>query len=1052
MPRNPLKTFRRKSSGNVLDLETETAPSTSSTSSSFRVLERPSDNTNTFTGGSKGPNGRPVAQPMQNGARSVENLGLSTNRCVKPPAEDARRALRSDRRSAGTTHSAASSYHLGYATSGSSARHSSSSTLPSSFDAEADLDNGELYPVRKPQTTPSSPAVPEPTAPTFAARAGRALSFGLRSQKPSFPPSNVPSVPPLPSIPPQQLPVSHNQPMNPPSLYRGDSDYSRDRAMTTSSYASTARPPQLDNADFGGDGGFDNMFENLSRERTKSKEEIPPVPPLNTYQPQRTPSPFMTRTSSRQDDPSPTLLERPKFPDERRYSWDSRKSSEQLISAPSSTVGSPASEKFPNVSPMPGFSAVRGYQAVPNRYASPDPPNIQHLSSIRGSDETDDVLNADAYESKAVWRSELRRPTGERDDQLMTAPQEFAQQTSSPSGIRAVNTSSPLRTQPNASIQRPVTSASVARDSPNATPRAKKLDLENEEELLFGDSPAAPTSRVLNPGKQRADLSDTPKRMTRAQFEQAQKVSRPYSHHDEEDDRRSDGEGSDDEDDADRARQMAAQRRRQEATMSVYRQQMKKVTGGQPSDLPSQPSRPSFDRSGTSGMTASMSSMSLGLPTVGEDEDDDVPLGILQAHGFPTKTRPPSQQPGASPGYAGSVAGGAGGNLPPFASRLPVDPYFGASLVNPANRESLAYGNGGGSVYGGPAPPQPGGLVGVIAGEERAKAARRGSPNPVTGEYGPIPMPGAMQNQQMPSFQRSSSMASLMSPPAPMGGFYPQNGFMPGMPPMSPAEQANMNTQHQMAQMMQMQHQMWQQMMAMQSGQPMPQMQMPGFPGLQQGQSMNNLQGGLAMNGQRPMSGVSNYAPSIGAAGRTKSMTNLANFGNHHNNDHMQPRSNTMGSSSLLNIPNYAGSVYGMNVGPNGPGQGYTPSIAPSERSNIGMPSRYRPVSVMDGFESQTEVGAPNRTTPSPGPSPLAAMNGNVTNQPKNTIRVIDKPKGAPRTMSSLFGRAPKPVEDDDDEEGWAEMARKKQEMKKKRATKNASNEPALSDLYQGLE
>ena len=55
--------------------------------------------------------------------------------------------------------------------------------------------------------------------------------------------------------------------------------------------------------------------------------------------------------------------------------------------------------------------------------------------------------------------------------------------------------------------------------------------------------------------------------------------------------------------------------------------------------------------------------------------------------------------------------------------------------------------------------------------------------------------------------------------------------------------------------------------------------------------------------------------------------------------------------------------------------------------------------------------------------------------------------------MSSLFSRAQKPADDDDDDEqGWAEMARKKQEMKKKRANKTVGNEPALSELYQGLE
>ena len=55
------------------------------------------------------------------------------------------------------------------------------------------------------------------------------------------------------------------------------------------------------------------------------------------------------------------------------------------------------------------------------------------------------------------------------------------------------------------------------------------------------------------------------------------------------------GDDFEDEDDPDRAKRVAKQRAKQEANMSVYRQQMKKVTGGGPSDLPTQ-TRPSLDR------------------------------------------------------------------------------------------------------------------------------------------------------------------------------------------------------------------------------------------------------------------------------------------------------------------------------------------------------------------------------------------------------------------------------------------------------------------------
>lgn len=606
--------------------------------------------------------------------------------------------------------------------------------------------------------------------------------------------------------------------------------------------------------------------------------------------------------------------------------------------------------------------------------------------------------------------------------------------------------------------------------SPNATPRPRKAELETEDDSLFDDSPAGPAVRAINPAKQRAQ-PDTPKRMTKAQFEMAQRHSQMAVSKDDEDDEKSvgsDGEGLDEEDDGDRARQMAAQRRKQEATMSVYRQQMKKVTGGHISDLPSQAGRPSFDRSPNSGLGSSMSSMTLGAP-LAEDEDDDVPLGVLQAHGFPNKNRPPMHLPGASPGYAGSVAGnGLGENVPAFARRLPMDPYFGAGLVNAPQRESLAFGQGGGgsvygggsgSVYGGASPHQgvPGGLVGVIAGEERAKAARRGSPNPATGGYGPIPLPSGMQQQQpqMPQFARTTSMGSLYAPQMAMGpgGYMPQNGMLPGMPGMSPGEQANMTAQQQIAQLMEMQTHMMQQMMALQAGNMA--MPMPGF-SLPQSPSMGSLMNGgqsfaPQMTAQRP---GSSYAPSIGA-GRAMSMTNLS--ANWANPEHMQQqRSNTMGSSAALNKPNLAGSVYGMNLTANGPGQGYTPSIAPSERSNVGMPSRYRPVSTMDGQENQAQAGAGySGSMAPPGPSPLMQASGNEQGtQAKSTIRVIEKPKGAPRTLGSFFGRQAKPADDEEDEdEGWAEMARKREEMRSKRATKmKTANGPALSDLVTGLE
>ncbi|KAJ9630466.1 hypothetical protein H2203_000987 [Taxawa tesnikishii (nom. ined.)] len=578
--------------------------------------------------------------------------------------------------------------------------------------------------------------------------------------------------------------------------------------------------------------------------------------------------------------------------------------------------------------------------------------------------------------------------------------------------------------------------------------------------------------------------------MTRAQFEQAQRLREQTAAADDEKSEDSEGSGGefDDEDEAERQRNIAKQRRKQEATMAVYRQQMKKVTGGQPSDLPNPGGRPGLDRASYSapGLASSTSSMHLGGATVTDaaaeaEEDEDVPLGILQAHGFPNKTRPPNKvgevpgSPGArqmSAGYTGSVVGDMGGSLPPFARKLPMDPYFGASLVNPANRESLAFANSGGSVYGAPAsapppPMHPGGLVGVIAGEERARAARRGSPNPITGTYG-MPLP---TNMQMPQLPRASSMGTLMQPQMGMGMLgMGQMGMGMGMgmgmqPMMSPSEQAQMQQNAQMAQLMQMQTQMMQQMMAMQQGQ-MPQMQLPMQQQFQQQQQQMGM--GMAMNngflntpnaGMRPLSTIS-QAPSQANAGRTMSMMNPPQQW-----DQQTPhqRANTMGSN--LNPPGYAGSIYDMHLGAPITPAGYTPSIAPSERSNIGMPSRYRPVSTLNDDARSVVMGAnptartQTMTSQSAAQafarqqgSLLAPPSPNTANKAKNTIRVVDKPKGTPR-MSSRQASAG--AEEDDDEEGWMEMKKKREEMRKRRAggKENVqSTEDSLGELYQAYE
>ncbi|KAI4756868.1 hypothetical protein E4T52_11179 [Aureobasidium sp. EXF-3400] len=1053
MPKNPLKNFaRRKSSGNILDLPSEST-SPPPASSSFRVLERPDKAATAGNGGYPGgpvkrtSGGRPGSSILLNrrSDKSQEDLLASANRSVlekshaRPYTVDG--LLKLGRGSGGTALSGSSGY---FDNSSSSARYSSSSTLPSSIEAEHEADSEDLFP-RKTATngnsnlssnrsSAASNALPEP--PSFTARAGRAMSFGLRSKQSASPGTMAAATAHMPDLPENSL--------------------IRDRATTMSSNASTAVPPRLDAnlgsmSDFGSDFGM-NMFEGLSSPkrvappqpayenygRSVRRQQSPGFNNYNAYQhhssqqaSQPLPAPPVAR---HEPTPSPEAEPESEVESEtrrrpanlsaasaNRYSWASRTSNDGLMSP---AMGSDVSS--PPLNPPSTFSRFRpGYQAVPDRYGSPaDEPEHERRNSYSSEDDVSHPI------------SRARSPLVES----YTA-------TTSPQKATPANRNPTI-----AAVSRDDSNSISTGESEHTTPRANNLrPTSNTSDGMFDHSPNGPTSRAVHPAAapvaprtQSGQFSPT-KRMTRKEFEAQRKVIGPEESEESEE---SEDEGYDDDDEAERQAELARQRRKQEANMSVYRQQMKKVAGGNPSELPSQTGRPSLDRASYSapGLTRDFSNVSLGAEQ--EDEDDEVPLGILQAHGFPSKNRPPTRLASAppTPGGAGSVVNGGmgGGSLPVFARNLPADPYFGAGLVNPANREPLAFGSGG-SVYGGASPsmhqlpqmpqmmPPPqmpgmpqagGGLVGVIAGEERARAARRVNHNggPAFNANG-LPLPGNMHSNMPPMMPRSNSMMSMAAPQMGMGGFMPQ---MPQMPQMMGAEQQN---QQQMMQLMFQQTQMMQQMMAMQNGQMQQMPQMPQMP------QMNNGFPNMLPNGmQRPVSMGGPNGQQPGMLGPQSPM------------HPPQQRSSTM---TNLKPPGYAGSMYDYSL--SAPRGGYTPSIAPSERSNVGMPSRYRPVT-MEGSTSRTasmtsQSGIQNfaKKNASTGsflnPNNIPASNGN--NVPRTTIKVIDKPKGSPKSPQS------RPDEEDDDE-GWAQL-RKKREERKKRGTTGKTQEQTLEELYQGF-
>lgn len=526
---------------------------------------------------------------------------------------------------------------------------------------------------------------------------------------------------------------------------------------------------------------------------------------------------------------------------------------------------------------------------------------------------------------------------------------------------------------------------------------------DDDDDNIFDNIPLTNTSRLTTPRQQPRKEAEGPaqtKVMTPLEFERYRKDKEVESRRaevEEARERAANGENEDeednyddDDDDVEKSKQLAKQRRKQEAHMSVYRQQMMKVTG-ESADIP--PLRP--------GIQMSLSTPNLVVPESSKnpssdvsEDDEEVPLAILAAHGFPNKNRPPTRlnnmmsnpnlRQASQPSYqrpasaAGQAQAGTG-PLPPFARGLPQDPY---GLVNAPVRESFAL--GGGVPAGQPSPVPPGGLVGVIANEERARSMRRGTP----------------QVSQMDNYQGSPAMGP--------GGFDPIQGIPPQMMypqamqmqmqnmMLSPGEQAQIQLSQQMSQFMQMQMQ-FMQMMATNNNPTATAAEPPRSAGHMGSHSLGAIPG---------MSSAMDMHPEMNPA----THGSFLDPGVFDSKGDVQNRTMSMvqpSSASWLQPPQpgYAGSIRAQ-------GNGYTPSIAPSERSNVGLPGRYRPVSSVP-TASVTPDNNRASFASAGGPSPLGGA---------KTLRIVETSPGK------------KPVArdeaDDDDEEGWAAMKAKRDQKK----------------------
>lgn len=803
-----------------------------------------------------------------------------------------------------------------------SSRHSNVSTAASSADFSTNHEDQKIH-HRKP--IGGSPGIPVAKSSSgFLKAAGRSFSFG--GQK-------------------KQLPIVPNldEPLPPPPVPPHSEKFGgigRARA-TTASTSATVTPPKLESdfsLDLGGD--FSKMFGFDKRASVMTVRG-------NESNGRKSPGP-RSLTANRLNQPAPIHIDKAAKVDAAPHSWNSQHSNEGLLTHGPVQAFSTDENAPPPVPRQPSPLAGRPLHPV----ASPE---ARKLSGFFGKRSSPNLEEADNEGSNLLKDS-------------YSAVNRFM------AGSNAAD--SVPRSKPGSRYRR--NEDTLARSEANTN----AVQLEDSADDNLFDNTLAHSSRLANRFVADKPAPPQTKVMTPAEFERYRKdkdrqSTLPNAKADDKSDEE-DIDYEDDEDDIERAKQQAKQRRKQEAHMAVYRQQMMKVTGESNGGAPSRPSlgQMSFSTPNLPNMAES----NPGGNSPDPDEDEEVPLAILAAHGFPNKARAPTRlssmmsnpnlRAAAQPSYqrpgsaAGDASAGNGGRLPAFARKLPQDPFFGAGLVHNPVRESIAF-SGGAPARGHTGPVPPGGLVGVIVNEERSRAMRRGSPHldpyhPAPGAYDPV---GGIPPHMLYQNQR------------------PQSSMMMGGDP----NQMQMNQQ--MQQFMQMQMQFMQMMTA------------------QNGNGMN-------AGGMNPAA-MNNYLAMGGMGG--PDMRHSTHMGNGSVVDVPRPESHSRSMSMVQpssaswiqpppHINGFAPSIHIQGVG-------YAPSIAPSERSNIGLPGRYRPVSYMPPAAGEA---VPRTSTMS------GALGSNWDRQPSPTVSVTPVPAARKSNSAS----------DDDDEEGWQAMKDKREKKR----------------------
>lgn len=747
----------------------------------------------------------------------------------------------------------------------------------------------------------------------------------------------------------------------------------RDRSMTTSSYASTstAVAPKLE-ADLNfGNSSFEDMFSGLNR-----KEPSPEMP----REPAAAGRSLLSekRTEKRSFQPEPIRINSNLDVDAPLKSWESRGSAENLMS--------PRSD---NDSPPPPPPPHKFSKYAPVASGSPTLPS----SSFDFQDNDADIV---------------RKSFVDRNFYRDSSPEQNAK--SFPSSSVA-------------SLQTPASSRS-SNYTNNTTPKASLTNtasayVDDEDENMFAPAKSALKS-VHTPVRQAPALavveatpagaaSSTPKGangrvMTQTEYLAMQKRANTQPPPEED----SDDDDYEDEEDAIKKREEEEIMRRKQQQMHFAREAMRRTTTA-PAN------------SGLGNHAAD--NFGMGFPSeismkADEWEDEDVPLGILAQHGFPSQThsRLPNQPANAMPSYiperpasAGALMNGARpGHLPAFARNLPADPhnsFIGGGLVHPSNRESMGF-NG----YGrGPA---------SIAGDSIAGGMGMGAHSPMMYQDAGLSQPSLVDQIQMRDMAKPKYMGGASSNKKPQGG--PFTGML-GQHMNASGQTQNSTRMPQMPAMNgmnpMMNPMMGGQMMGMganQMGYPMPQgndmMAMQQFQQMQQMIAMQQMQLQQMQAMQQPP--AQDPRMTMGMPGN--------GYGG-----------NMMGNGSFLNVPGAMQNrpmsfmtVTGGHQQPQssnylGPGAGYTPSIAPSERSNIGMSARYRPV-------------ANNSDAHSTGTSMTLQASGGA---PQN--------QAAP--IKGVIKRVPQQAEEDED---WSKMAARKNRLN---GSNNKQQSNGLEELTKGL-